>query len=88
MRSSQSFKQAGFSIVEIMIGMALSMALAIAVVTIFVNNSYSFGQDDNISRMQDDARHALREIAFDISMAGYYADLHIPDIVTRMQRSR
>ena len=82
MKTDQSSKQAGFSVVEIMIGMALSLALAIAVVTVFVNNSYSFGQDDNISRMQDDARHALREIAFDISMAGHYADLHIPDIVT------
>ncbi len=82
MRTKQSCKQAGFSVVEIMIGMTLSLALAIAVVTIFVNNSYSFGQDDNISRMQDDARHALREIAFDISMAGHYADLHIPDLIT------
>jgi len=82
MRTKQSCRQAGFSVVEIMIGMTLSMALAIAVITIFVNNSYSFGQDDNISRMQDDARHALREIAFDISMAGHYADLHIPAIVT------
>jgi Tfp pilus assembly protein PilW len=74
--------QAGFSVVEIMIGMLLSMALAIGVITVFVNNSYSFNQDDNVARMQDDARHALREIAFDISMAGHYANLHIPDIVT------
>ncbi len=82
MRIDQRFIQAGFSVIEIMIGMVLSMALAIAVVTIFVNNSYSFRQDDNISRMQDDARHALREISFDISMAGHYADLHIPNLVT------
>ena len=65
-----------------MIAMLLSMALASAVITVFVNNSYSFNQDENISRMQDDARHALREIAFDISMAGHYADLHIPSTVT------
>jgi len=82
MRSNFSYKQLGFSVVELMIAVLLSMALAIGVVTVFVNNSYSFGQDENLSRMQDDARHALREIAFDISMAGHYADLHIPDIVT------
>lgn len=74
--------QAGFSVVEVMIAMLLSLALATAVITVFVNNSYSFGQDDNISRMQDDARHALREIAFEISMAGHYADLHMPEVVT------
>ena len=44
----------------------------IAIVTVFVNNSHSFNQDENVGRMQDDARHALREIAFDISMAGQY----------------
>lgn len=74
--------QGGFSLVEIMISMVLSLALAGAVITLFVNNSYSFNQDENVARMQDDARHALREIAFEISMAGHYADLHLPDIVT------
>jgi type IV pilus assembly protein PilW len=65
-----------------MIALLLSMLLAGAVVAVFVNNSYSFNQDENVGRMQDDARHALREIAFEMSMAGHYADLHIPDIVT------
>ncbi len=74
--------QTGFTVVELMIATTLSMVLGAAVVTVFVNNSYSFDQDDNIARMQDDARHALREIAFDISMAGHYAELHIPDAVT------
>ena len=74
--------QAGFSVVELMVALGLSMTLAIAVVTVFVNNSYSFNQDENVARMQDDARHALREIAFDISMAGHYAELHVPDTVT------
>jgi Tfp pilus assembly protein PilW len=82
MQTNEKYLQAGFSVVELMIAMLLSMTLAIGVITIFVNNSYSFNQDENIARMQDDARHALREIAFDISMAGHYADLHIPDIVT------
>lgn len=78
----KSKMQAGFSVVEVMIAMLLSLALATVVITVFVNNSYSFSQDDNISRMQDDARHALREIAFEISMAGHYADLHMPEMVT------
>jgi len=65
-----------------MIAMLLSMALAGGIIAVFVNNSYSFQQDENIGRMQDDARHALREIAFDLSMAGHYADLHIPSSVS------
>ena len=55
MRHYSPNKQTGFSVVELMIAMLLSMALASAVITVFVNNSYSFGQDENISRMQDNA---------------------------------
>ena len=75
-------RQAGFSVVELMIAMLLSMALAGAIISVFVNNSYSFKQDESIGRMQDDARHALREIAFDLSMAGHYADLHVPSTLS------
>jgi type IV pilus assembly protein PilW len=75
-------RQAGFSVVELMIAMLLSMALASAIISVFVNNSYSFKQDESVGRMQDDARHALREIAFDLSMAGHYADLHVPATVS------
>jgi len=82
MTITQKNYQAGFSVVEIMIAMLLSMALAGGIISVFVNNSYSFKQDESISRMQDDARHALREIAFDLSMAGHYADLHIPGSVS------
>ncbi len=71
------------TMVELMIGMLLSVILGGAIVTVFVNNSHSFKQDDNILGMQDDARYALRQIAFDISMAGHYADLVIPSVVTQ-----
>lgn len=83
MNRNTETKQAGFSVVELMVALGLSMTLAVAVVSVFTNNSYSFNQDENVSRMQDDARFALREIAFDISMAGLYGDLHVPAIVTQ-----
>lgn len=75
-------KQSGFSVVELMVAMMLSMTLGVAVVSVFINNSHSFSQDENVSRMSDEARFALREVAFDISMAGNYGELHVPAIVT------
>ncbi len=68
--------------VELMVAMVLAMVLAGSIITVFVNNSHSFKQDENILRKQDDARYALREIAFDISMAGHYAELLVPASVT------
>ena len=83
MKQQSNFRsQAAFSLVELMVAMAASLTLSIAVVSVFVNNSHSFNQDENISRMQDDARFALRELAFEISMAGHYAELHTPQSVT------
>lgn len=75
-------KQQGMTLVELMIAMSLSLLLSGAVISVFVNNRHSFNQDENLQRMQDDARHALREITFDIAMAGHYADLLIPGSVT------
>lgn len=74
--------QAGVTMVELMVAMLLSVILGGAVISVFVNSSHSFKQDENILSMQDDARHALREVAFDVSMAGHYADLMIPNTVT------
>ncbi len=82
MEFNSQAKQQGMTLVELMIAMGLSLVLSAAVMTVFANNRHSFKQDENIQRMQDDARHALREITFDISMAGHYADLLIPGAIT------
>jgi Tfp pilus assembly protein PilW len=81
MRNRTHKSQAGVTLVELMIAMLLSLMLGGAVITVFVNNSHSFKQDDNVLRMQDDARFALRELAMEISMAGNYSELHVPATV-------
>ena len=74
--------QTGMSLVELMVAMLLSLMLSGAIISVFANNSHSFKQDENLLSMQDDARYALRQLAFDISMAGHYADLVVPGAVT------
>ena len=81
MNQPRANTESGFTLVELMIAMVLSLTLGGAIITIFANNSHSFNQDENVLRMQDDARHALREIAFELSMAGHYADLLLPGSV-------
>ena len=78
---SFAFEQ-GLSLVELMIAMVLALVLSAAVISVFANNRHSFNQDENVQRMQDDARHALRELTFDLSMAGHYGDLLVPGSVT------
>lgn len=83
MRMQNQKSMAGFTLIELMIAMVLSLLLAGAVITVFVNSSHAFNQDENVLRMQDDARFALRELAMEISMAGNYSELHLPDSVTQ-----
>jgi type IV pilus assembly protein PilW len=77
-----SKSQRGLSLIELMIAMVLALVLTAAVITVFANNRHAFSQDENVQRMQDDARHALRELTFDISMAGHYGDLLVPSSIT------
>lgn len=66
------------TLVELLIAMSLSLIVGAAIITVFTNNTRSFREDENMLRMQDDASNALRELAFDITMAGHYASLIAP----------
>lgn len=68
----------GFTLIELMIAMTLSMLMAAAIISVFVYNRDSFDRDDMIQRMQEDARNAVREFANDLSMAGYWSDVVVP----------
>ena len=70
------------TLVELLIAMSLSLIVGAAIITVFTNNTRSFREDENMARMQDDTSNALRELAFDITMAGHYASLIAPSAVT------
>lgn len=82
MNHASMTRQWGLGLVELMIAMLLSLIMSVAILSVFAANNRSFKVDENILRMQDDARHALREIAFDLGMAGHYADLLLPSSIT------
>ncbi len=70
------------TLVELLIAMSLSLVVGAAIITVFTNSTRTFKADENMLRMQDDTRNALRELALDISMAGHYADLVAPSSIT------
>lgn len=71
----------GFTLVELMIAMVLGLLMGGAVISVFVYNRHSFDRDEMMQRMQDDSRHAIRELSNDLGMAGYLADLVVPSMV-------
>lgn len=65
-------KSAGFSLIELMIAMLLSILLLGGTVVLFEQGKRNSVQNEAIARMQESGRYALRLLARDISMGGFY----------------
>ena len=64
-------KQAGLSLIELMIASVIGLVILGGAVTIFSGNSKSSSQSTGMSRLQDSGRVALDIVANGIRMAGY-----------------
>lgn len=64
--------QGGLSLVEIMVALALSLLLTLVVGNLFVQNKRSYSFQSEFGRIQENARFAVEQMAFDTRMAGFY----------------
>ncbi|MBF1165045.1 MAG: hypothetical protein HXL68_08385, partial [Dechloromonas agitata] len=60
----------GFSLVELMIALALGLFLTGVAITIVINNRQTFRTAENQARMQENARAAFEMMARDLRGAG------------------
>lgn len=65
-----SGRQKGFSLVELMIALALSMLLVLAVGEVYVASKQTYRTQDALSRLQENARYAIETMGYDLRMAG------------------
>lgn len=61
----------GFSLVELMIAMAIGVMLLSGILTIFTSSRKSFDLSNEISGIQENARFAVERLASDVRMAGF-----------------
>jgi type IV pilus assembly protein PilW len=61
----------GFSLVELMVAVTISLLLMMGVVALFVSSRASYETTEKLSRIQENGRYALDQIANDIRAAGY-----------------
>jgi type IV pilus assembly protein PilW len=73
-RTRSAFRQSGVTLVELMIGLGLGILLLFGVGLLFTQNKQSYLQNEQLARLQEEARFALEELARDISMAGFVAE--------------
>jgi type IV pilus assembly protein PilW len=74
-------RQNGVTLVELMISLVLGLLISIGMATLFSQNKRSFYQNEDLARMMEDGRYALEEVARDLAMAGFYAELASPSWV-------
>lgn len=68
------------SLVELLVAMAIGLALLSALVTIYVNGNRSNLEMERSVRQLDNSRFAMEVIGEDLKMAGYYGDVVVQDL--------
>jgi type IV pilus assembly protein PilW len=63
--------QSGFSLIELMIAMVLSLVILLAVVQVFLGSRQTYVLADDMSRVQENGRFSMDFIAQNIRMGGY-----------------
>ncbi|MEH6357813.1 MAG: PilW family protein [Pseudomonadales bacterium] len=61
----------GFSLVELMIAMALSVVLLLGVVSIYTNSKQTYNVQEGASRLQENIRFAMGRLTREVGAAGY-----------------
>ncbi len=64
--------QTGFSLVEMMVAMTISLVLVLGVATIMISSKRSYNVQQDMARMQENARFAIEFLNKDLRMAGYF----------------
>lgn len=70
-----AIRQSGVTLVELLIGLAVGILLLFGVGLLFTQNKQSYRQNEELARLQEEARFALDEIGRDLTMAGFMAEI-------------
>lgn len=80
--SSLSFRyySKGLSLVELMVALSLSLVIGLAVMQVFLASKTTYRMQDAMSRLQENGRFAVSQLASEIRMAGYMGCLRLDEV--------
>ena len=78
-RRAQSLKQKGFSLIELMISLALGLIISSAVVQVMISNNSTERLNRSIASVQENGRFIIARLRNDLIMTGRY-DMLRPDL--------
>lgn len=72
--SLKCFKQFGLSLVELMVAMAIGLALMLVISSLFVGSKQTYRVQENNSRVQENGRFVMESLGQNLRIAGYRDD--------------
>ncbi len=72
-------RSAGFTLVELLTALVIGSVLMLGAITIMVNSKDAYETQDDLARLQENARFAMNLLLKDIRMAGYFGCNVDPD---------
>lgn len=74
--------QKGFTLIEVMVAIVIGTILSAAAIALLVNSKSTYEVQDDLARLQENARFAMEMLMRDIRMAGYFGCVDSIDEVT------
>lgn len=71
----RALRQKGFSLVELLVALALSAILMAGIIEIYLENKRNYVQNEEYARLQENGRFALGMVKREVTMAGFFAGL-------------
>lgn len=72
----------GFSLVELMVGLALGLMVILAVSSIFINTTNTRNEMERAGQQIENGRYAIQLLTDDLRMAGYYGEFNSSILTT------
>lgn len=75
-------RQAGLSLIELMVGMAIGLVMLAALGSLYVSSSKARAEFNKTSEQVENGRYALESIARDVEMAGFWGQANLGSLVS------
>lgn len=75
-------RQAGLSLIELMVAMTIGAVLIFGATEVYVNSRNAYGVNENVARLQETARYAMAVIEPDVRMSNFWGLLKGAGVVT------
>lgn len=72
--------QTGMSLVELMIALLIGLLLSAAIITVYLSNKKTFWDTEAAASLQENSRFAMKLIANDLRLAGFYGGIDYQSI--------